>query len=408
MMNSKWISIGGTLMLGLFVAYIDRSNLSVTLPSLSAELGISGTTASWVLTIFLVGYAFSNFFGGIFTQKYDPKSVVLLMVAIWSVTTVLIGFTSSVMTLIICRLLLGVTEGIYWPQQSRFARDWFSDKELTRANSVIQYYGQYLALGFGFIILTPLEALVGWRNVFLITGAAGLLVIVPLYFFVLKKQTDAPFYKPAPAAVKSKLTWEALGGRSFILLIITYVTQGMLFWGITLWIPMVIKSLGYTGMMQAVLSSLPYIAALVLAVPMAWLSDKTGKRVSIAALGLLIPGGMLFVIPYVDHGYLKIALLVLAMGYYASSFMPNFWSIMQSSVQPHAVGPASGIVNGLGAGVGGTLAGLLVGYLHLRTGSYMAGFMMLGALVIVGGLSLLAYGKVKSLTFAPRAVNASR
>lgn len=406
-MKSKWMSIGGTLMLGLFLAYIDRSNLSVTLSGISADLGIDGATAGWVLTIFLIGYAFSNIFGGVFTQKYDPKHVVLAMVTIWSIATILIGFTNSIVTLMVCRLLLGITEGIYWPQQSRFARDWFSDKELTRANSIIQYYGQFLALGFGFIILTPLFESLGWRNVFLITGAIGLVVIVPLYFFVLKKQTEAPFYKPVSATAKTRLTWESLGGPSFILLIITYVTQGMLFWGITLWIPMVVKSLGYTGMTQALLSSLPYVAAVVFAIPMSWLSDKTGKRILIASLGLLIPGCMLFVIPFVEHGYVKITLIILAMGYYASSFTPNIWSIIQSNVKPHAAGPASGIINGLGAGGGGTLAGLMVGYLYLQTGSYMYGFMVLGSLVIIGGVSLLVYGRIKSQPQAQMVAKAS-
>ena len=93
-MKSKWTSIGGTLMLGLFLAYIDRSNLSVTLPGITADLGIDSSTASWVLTVFLIGYAFSNIFGGVLTQKYDPKYVVLTMAAIWSVATILIGFTN--------------------------------------------------------------------------------------------------------------------------------------------------------------------------------------------------------------------------------------------------------------------------------------------------------------------------
>lgn len=56
-----------------FVAYLDRSNLSVTLPTITHDLNIDGATASIVLTIFLIGYAFSNIFGGVFTQRYDPK-----------------------------------------------------------------------------------------------------------------------------------------------------------------------------------------------------------------------------------------------------------------------------------------------------------------------------------------------
>ncbi|MCU0474470.1 MAG: hypothetical protein MUC93_14090 [Bacteroidales bacterium] len=42
MTGNRWLRIGGTLMAGLFVAYLDRINLSVALPSLSRELEFTG------------------------------------------------------------------------------------------------------------------------------------------------------------------------------------------------------------------------------------------------------------------------------------------------------------------------------------------------------------------------------
>lgn len=396
-MDSKWWRIGGTLMLGLFVAYIDRTNLSVALPSLSKEFGFSGTTSSFVLTIFLIGYAFANVFGGILAQRFDPKYVAIAMIGLWSITTFLTGWIESITILLVFRFILGAAEGIYWPQQSRFARAWFSPQELTRANSIIQYYGQFLALALGFIILTPIYDHFGWRILFFITGGIGLVFIVPLYLKMLSGQNQAP-YKEITDGAKQKLTLESLGGASFILLVFTYISQGMLFWGITLWIPMVVKSLGFTGMYQAVGSALPYLLAIILAVPMSIISDKTGKRVLIASLGLLIPGILLMMLPMVQSDYLKLALITISMGYYASSFTPNIWSILQSTVEPHAVGPASGIMNGLGAGGGGTLAGFLVGMLQQTTGSYMPGFVALGVIVIIGSISLFIYGHIKSKT----------
>lgn len=211
-----------------------------------------------------------------------------------------------------------------------------------------------------------------------------------------EKQEEAPYYRAPAPTEKTKLTLESLGGTPFLLLIFTYITQGMLFWGITLWIPMVVNSLGYTGFSKALVSSLPYLTAVILAIPISWISDKTQKRVLIASLGLLIPGVMLFLLPFVDAPGFKITLITLAMGYYAASFTPNIWSIIQSNVKPHAIGPASGIINGIGAGGGGTLAGLMVGYFYRTTGSYMQGFMVLGCIVILGGASLLIYGRIRA------------
>lgn len=84
------------------------------------------------------------------------------------------------------------------------------------------------------------------------------------------------------------------------------------------------------------------------------------------------------------------------MGIYASSFTPNIWSILQSTVDRRTIGAAAGIMNGLGAGGGGTLAGFLVGLLQGWTGSYMAGVGVLGGLSVLGGVSLLAYGRLKA------------
>jgi MFS family permease len=297
--------------------------------------------------------------------------------------------------LLVCRFILGLAEGVYWPQQSRFVSAWFAPDERTRANAIVQYYGQYLALALAFILMTPIYQAFGWRPLFVLTGGLGLVVIVPLYLLQLKRETEAPFRAPVqPQASPHKLTVASLGGPAFFLLVFSYITQGMLFWGVTLWIPLAVKSLGYTGMAQAFAASLPYLTAVLLAVPMSRLSDRTGRRTEIAAFGLLIPGAVLMLLPHVDSGHAKLAVITIALGLYASSYSPNIWSIVQSSVDPRAIGSAAGIVNGIGA-VGGTLAGLMVSLLVRSTGSYIPGFVTLGVLVILGGFALLAYGRIK-------------
>jgi hypothetical protein len=85
------------------------------------------------------------------------------------------------------------------------------------------------------------------------------------------------------------------------------------------------------------------------------------------------------------------------------SFSPNIWSIIQSTVTPGAVGPASGIVNGIGAGLGGVTAGWLVGLLLAATHSYTPGFILLGAAAVGGAASLVAYGSRVARTRGPRA-----
>lgn len=396
-MENRWLRIGGTLLFGLFVAYLDRTNLSVGLPSMAKDMGFSGAgfaiTASWALTAFLIGYAVSNFFGGMLTQRFSPKGVVITLFAIWSVVTILTGWVASIALLVVYRVILGITEGVYWPQQSRFAWMSFKPGELTRANSLIQYYGQYASLAIGFMVLTPLYHALGWHSLFFITGAAGLIIVIPLYwkFLTGKQKAQTPQAAPAP---RERITFEAMGGSKILLVIFAYLTNGMLFWGITLWIPMVVRSLGYHGASQGWASALPFILAVVLAIPAAYLSDKAQKRELIAAGGIVVAGIMLILLPELNSAAAKLWFIAIAMGVYASCFTPNIWAIIQSTVRPQAIGATAGIVNGIGAGGGGTIAGLLVGMLYAHFNSYLPGFLVLGILAILGGVSLIIYGQI--------------
>ncbi|HEY0207989.1 MFS transporter [Acerihabitans sp.] len=397
MRHSKWYRIGGTLMIGLFVAYLDRSNLSIALPGMERDLGFSGAaTKSLALTGFLIGYALSNFFGGFLTYKLNPKTTIVSMVLLWSLAQVMTAWVTSPTLLIIYRIILGIAEGIYWPQQFRFARAWFTKDEITRGTNLIQFYGQFLALALGFLILTPIYDALGWEWIFYITGGLGLFIVVPLFLIFLKNAPDSGSEAAdEEARPNEKLTFRSLGGYPFLLLIFSYFANGMLFWGITLFIPMLVHSLGFTGLWQGFASSLPYMLAIVFAIPMSYISDRTQKRGLIAASGLTVAGILLVILPVIDNPVAKMALITLAIAYFTSSYTTNIWSIITSSVKPAAVGPAAGVINGIGAGGGGTTAGFIVGVLYSNTGSYLAGFSVIGAVAILGGLAVYVYTKIQ-------------
>lgn len=403
MLKSKWFRIGVTLMVGLFVAYLDRSNLSIALPGMEKDLGINGSaTKSLALTGFLIGYALANFFGGFLTNKLNPKATVVTMVLLWSVLQIMTAWVTSPALLIFYRIILGIAEGIYWPQQFRFARAWFNKDEITRGTNLIQFYGQFMALALGFVILTPIFTLLGWEWVFYITGGLGVFIVVPMFLLFLKNAPDEtdqvtntePEAEPEAPVNQGKITFSDLGGAPFLLLIFSYFANGMLFWGVTLFIPMVVTSLGFTGTSQGIASALPYFLAIVLAIPISWYSDKTQKRGPIAASGLAVAGLLLITLPLISSPLIKLIVITLAIAWFTSCFTTNIWSIITSSVKKEAVGPAAGVINGIGAGCGGTTAGFVVEYLHAFSGSYLPGFVVLGVVAIAGGISVYTYCKI--------------
>ena len=75
--------------------------------------------SSLALTIFLIGYALANVFGGLFTYRIDPKKIVIWTFLLWSLVALVIGFTSSLSMLFACCLVLRLIEGIYCVQPIR-------------------------------------------------------------------------------------------------------------------------------------------------------------------------------------------------------------------------------------------------------------------------------------------------
>jgi MFS family permease len=399
--SAKWWRIGAVLMFGLFVAYLDRSNLSIALPALSQDMGFAGPafadTSSWALTAFLFGYLAANLLGGFLTYRIDPKLTLIATVAVFSLCTLLAGFVDSVGLLIALRVVLGFAEGIYWPQQFRVAKAWFTEREMSKGTAVIQYYGQYAALALGFFLLTPVYDALGWRPLFWITGLAGIALVIPLFAAFLRSAPPgaAPAAAPREPGTRARLRFADFGGPRFLLLVFSYFSNGMLFWGITLWIPLVIQSLGFTGTGRGLLAALPYVLSLLLTVPMMALSDRSGKRVLIASSGLLVGGALVGALPLVDSPVGKLVLICVGMGYFTATFTSNLWAVAVTDLPPHLVGPATGIINGFGAGGGGIVAGFVVGQLQASTGSYLPGFVVLGVVAIVGGLALLTYGRLR-------------
>jgi hypothetical protein len=95
-------------------------------------------------------------------------------------------------------------------------------------------------------VLTSIYDAFGWRTLFFLTGGAGIVLIVPLYLAKLRPESEAPYAVPRPPRA-SGLSFAALGGWPFLLMVFSYLTQGMLFWGITLWIALAVRSFGFTG-----------------------------------------------------------------------------------------------------------------------------------------------------------------
>src|SRR5581483_9705681 len=107
-----------------FISYIDRVNISVAAPLIRKELGLTPTQLGLIFSAFAYPYAATQIYGGWLADRYGPRVILTLLSVIWATATVLTGFAGSVVSLLLCRVLVGIGEGGAFPTATRAFTFW--------------------------------------------------------------------------------------------------------------------------------------------------------------------------------------------------------------------------------------------------------------------------------------------
>lgn len=156
------------------VSYLDRQTLPVAIKEIQKEIPISNSDFALLGTAFLLAYASMYAIGGKLLDMLGTRIGFALIMVGWSLACAGHGLASSFAMLALCRFLLGVGEGGGFPAATKVIAEWFPVSERSTAMGVINS-----GTAIGGIAAPPLIAAIiggyGWRWVFFITGAVGLL-----------------------------------------------------------------------------------------------------------------------------------------------------------------------------------------------------------------------------------------
>src|SRR5580704_9546930 len=155
------------LLLGCTLNYVDRSTLAIANPLVRQDLGFSISEMGLLLSAFLWAYAAGQLPGGALVDRFGPRLMLGAGMALWSIAQGIAGFVGNFAQFATARALLGLGESAQFPGSVRVVRDWFN----------IGDRGPAIAPS----LLTALMLPFGWRWMFIIMGAVGVLVAVVWY-----------------------------------------------------------------------------------------------------------------------------------------------------------------------------------------------------------------------------------
>ena len=152
------------------------------IPSIAADFGVGVVSVNNTLSIFLIGYAFGQFFGGAFSDQIGRKRIGYLGLSVYVTTTFAIAAVTNVEQMLVLRFLQAVGGGFSTVICMASVRDIYPIEELGRrfaTVTMIVLVAPLVAPAFGSILL-PL----GWQSIFLFKAAYAI-VVFALYTVIV-------------------------------------------------------------------------------------------------------------------------------------------------------------------------------------------------------------------------------
>lgn len=393
------------MMLLYLVAFLDRVNISFAALTMNAELGLSPTVYGWGAGIFFLGYFIFEVPSNLILERVGARLWIARIMVTWGLISAAMAFVQGPISFFVLRFLLGVAEAGFLPGMIFYLTTWFPQARLAR------FVGLFMmAVPLASAIGAPISSLIlsthgllglsGWQWLFIIEGLPACLLGFAVLAVLPDGPADARWLTDAErATVAARLAEDrarpahriqatlgpAMADARVWLLSLTYFGIVVGLYGVGLWLPQLIRGLGFSIAQVGVLTALPYLASAAAMLVWGRHSDHRGERVWHVALPTLLAAAGLIAAIAVPAGLSEIAGLgVATVGIYAT--LGPFWGLPPIFLTRTAAAGGIALINSVG-NLGGFLGPSIVGWTLEMTHSFHAGFVIIAAFL---GLSVLA------------------
>lgn len=410
------------LILCYIVAFLDRVNVGFAALHMNTDLGLTPYMYGFGAGIFSLGYFVFEVPSNLALHKVGARIWIPRIMITWGIISAGFAFVYNENSFYVMRFLLGAAEAGFFPGIVFYLSKWFPSRRLGAATAIF-ILGLPVAVLIGAPFSTVLLEMMGgiagmknWQWMFLVEGALAVAVGIAAYFVLTEGPKDARWLtneqrewlvrtldaeRLAKEQAKSYGVVETLlSGKVLLLAFAIFCNIGALF-GVTLWMPQIIKGFGGLSNIQAgLLTAVPYFCAGIAMVINGWHSDKTEER----RFHILIPaciGGLGLIAAGFSQSPMigMIAVCIGAAGILASNIL--FWPLPSTFLTGAAAAAGIGLVNSIG-NLGGFVGPYINGWAKEYFGDYSASMCVLGAMVALYGVIICTF-----LTFnAPSIANA--
>lgn len=400
------------------VAYLDRINVGFAALQMQVQLGMSDKAYGLGAGMFFAGYFVFQVPSNLVLERVGARRWIALLIVAWGIVSTAMALVTGTMSFYVLRFLLGSAEAGFFPGVILYLKNWFPAS--ARARTVARFVTAAPIAGViggplsGALLSLHLRAgLAGWQWMFLLEGIPAVLLGAIAWKYLVDRPEDAAWLDTGEkawlcgalraeqiAAAHSHDVGTVTRGpgsdtfaafRSGRIWILTLVYFGLttVMYGMSMWLPTVIKSLAsMSNFTIGVLSAIPYLAAAVAMVRVGLHSDRSGERRWHVALPAFAGALALAAAAYTHSlGAAVVLLSITVMGYF--SMMGPFWAMPTRLLSSTSAAAGIAFINSVG-NLGGFFGPYTIGLMRTSTGEFRGGLLVVAATLAVSGAFVLA------------------
>jgi sugar phosphate permease len=397
------------LMLCYVVSYLNRVNVGFAKLEMAGNEGFSDTVFGLGAGLFFLSYVLFELPSNLLMQRVGARIWLARIMITWGLLSSAFCFVHTPLSFYVMRFLLGAAEAGFFPGVVVYLTFWFPPVQRARimalfmsAIPVAGIVGNPLS-GWIMETLHAAHRFAGWQWMFLIEGVPAIFLGIVLLLMLdndvpsagwlsqeekrLVMSETAVVLPPGLSAPHSIA--ELLRNRYVLLLCPIYFAIIMGQYGLTFWMPTLIRTAGAAGSLRlGVLSAVPFLAAIVVMNVFGISSDRLHER----RWHMVVPaftGALSFLILATSvHGLGASVFWLSAAAAGVLTCTPLFWPLPTAFLSGTAAVAGIAIINSMG-NLAGFVSPLLIGYLMDATHSAASAMYLLAVVLGMGAVGVI-------------------
>ena len=389
------------LFLCYMCAYLDRINVSFAKLQMLNDLSFSEEVYGLGAGVFFIGYMLFEVPSNLVLLRVGARRWIARIMVTWGAVSVCMMFVSSPTSFYILRFLLGVAEAGFIPAVLLYLTYWFPSSRRSKVTALfltgIPMSGVIGGPLSGWILngMGGVYGLSGWQWLFVLEGIPTIVIGVIAFFYLDDSVSDAKWLNRAEKQViAANLDVDKEGHQlhsikdgllnpKIWLMSCIYFFFSMGLYGVSFWLPSLIKATGIDDPLNiGILSAIPYGAAVIAMVMVSRHSDDKGER----RWHLAVPGviGALSLCASVIFAHSPVvaifALTIGTMG--VMTTISQFWTLPPAILGGAAAAAGIALANSVG-GISGMVSPYLIGWFQTNTGNTGSGIYVLAISMMI-------------------------